>query len=105
MSIEINGLPPIKVHDTKDDSSVKQAQQQAPVQKETGGSSTSDTVSISDNAAQLGKIESAEVATPVVDAKRVEQIKQAINDGSFTVDPAKIADRLMQFESMLKPKG
>ena len=42
---------------------------------------------------------------PVVDAKRVEQIKQAIDNGSYEVDPVKVADKLMQFEHILKPEG
>ena len=105
MSIEINGIPSSKVANTADDSQVKQTLEQTPAQQESGKSSTADTVSLSDNAVQLGKLENTAISTPVVDAQRVEQVKQAIKDGSYEVDPAKIADKLMQFESILKPKG
>lgn len=105
MPIEINGIPPTKVPETKDDSQAKQPIEQSDSQKDSGRSSTSDTVSISDNAAQLGKLDNSVIASPVVDAQRVEQVKQAISNGSFEVDPSRIADKLMQFESILKPKG
>lgn len=104
MSIEINGIPPSKVASSADDSQVKQTVEQAPTQQESGKSTTADTVSLSENAVQLGKLDNNAVSTPVVDAQRVEQVKQAIKDGSYEVDPAKIADKLMQFESILKPK-
>ena len=105
MSIEIKGIPPSMVSSAADDSQVKQAVEQTSTQQESGKSSTTDTVSLSDNAVQLGKLENAAVSTPVVDTQRVEQVKQAIKDGSYEIDPAKVADKLMQFESILKPKG
>ncbi len=105
MSIEINGIPPSKVPGSADDAKLKQTVEKPAEQQESGKSSTTDTVSLSDNAVQLGKLENTAVSTPVVDAQRVEQVKQAIKDGSYQVDPEKIADKLMQFESILKPKG
>jgi len=105
MSIEINGITNAKVPESVDDSKIRHPAEQSAGQQESGKSSTSDTVSISDNAAQLGKTDNSAVATPVVDTQRVEQIKQAISNGSFEIDPAKIADKLMQFESILKPEG
>jgi negative regulator of flagellin synthesis FlgM len=105
MSIEINGIPPSKVSSTTDDSQVKRAVEQTSTQQESGKSATADTVSLSDNAVQLGKLDNTAVSTPVVDTQRVEQVKQAIKDGTYEVDPAKVADKLMQFESILKPKG
>lgn len=106
MSIEINGLTSAKAHEPADDTQVKrQSTEQTASQEESGKSSTLDTVSISSNAAQLEKLDNTAVASPVVDTQRVEQVKQAISNGSFEVDPAKIADKLMQFESILKPKG
>ncbi len=104
MSIDINGLSTPKVQAPTDDSQLKQSAEQQQTTTETGQSSTADTVSLSDNAMQLGKLESAAVsiAAPVVDSKRVEQIKQAIENGTYEVNAEKVADKLSQFESILK---
>ena len=104
MTIDINGLSTPKVQAHTDDSQLKQSVEKQQTNTETGQSSTADTVSLSDNALQLGKLDNASIAAPVVDTKRVEQIKQAIESGSYEVDAAKVADKLMQFESILKPE-
>ena len=102
MSIDINGISSAKVHVPTDESHVKQQVEQQSANTETGKSSTADTVSISDNATQLGKMGNAVDTTPVVDMQRVEQVKQAISNGTYEVDATKVADKLMQFESILK---
>jgi len=102
MTIDINGLSTPKVHAPTDDSQLKQSAEKQQANTETGQSSTADTVSLSDNALQLGKLDNTSIAAPVVDAKRVEQIKQAIENGSYEVNAEKVADKLMQFESILK---
>ncbi len=101
MTIDINGVASGKVHSPPEQSLLK-AQAQQPANTETGKSSTVDTVSISNNAAQLGKMGNISDAAPVIDMQRVEQVKQAINNGSYEVDPKKIADKMMQFENILK---
>lgn len=105
MAIDINGITHSKVPASTDDSQLKQSVEQTSTQQEAGKSSTADTVSLSENAVQLGKLDNNAISTPVVDTQRVEQVKQAIKDGTYDVDPAKVADKLMQFESILKPKG
>ena len=102
MSIDINGISPSRAHTSIDESQLKQQVEQQPANTETGKSSTVDTVSISDNAAQLGKLGNAVDTAPVVDMQRVEQVRQAISDGTYEVDATKVADKLMQFESILK---
>lgn len=102
MSIDINGISSAKVQVPLDESQAKQQVEQQPANTETGKSSTADTVSISDNATQLGKMGNAVDTTPVVDMQRVEQVRQAINNGTYEVDATKVADKLMQFESLLK---
>jgi negative regulator of flagellin synthesis FlgM len=87
---------------TNDEAQVERSVEQTPVQQESGKSSTSDTVSLSDNAVQLGKLQNSVVSMPVSDTQRIEQVKQAIRDGSYEIDPARVADKLMQFESILK---
>jgi negative regulator of flagellin synthesis FlgM len=102
MTIDINGLSTPKVQAPTDDSQLKQSAEKQQANTETGQSSTADTISLSDNALQLGKIDNTSVAAPVVDTKRVEQIKLAIENGNYEVNTAKVADKLMQFESILK---
>ncbi|HHJ36348.1 MAG TPA: flagellar biosynthesis anti-sigma factor FlgM, partial [Gammaproteobacteria bacterium] len=63
-----------------------------------------DTISLSQNAVSLGKLNNNIDSTPVVDTQRVEQVKQAIANGTFEVDAAKVADKMMQFESILTSK-
>ena len=105
MTIEINNITPTKAHRSTDDTKLNQSSEQPAAEQESGKSSATDTVSLSDNAVQLGKLEHSVATTPVVDTQRVEQLKQAISNGSYEADPAKVADKLMQFESILKPQG
>ena len=102
MSIDINGISSPKLHVPTDESQPKPTAEQPSTKPETGKSSTADTVSISENAVQLGKVDNTAVAAPVVDTQRVEQVKQAISDGTYKIDTEKVADKLMQFESILK---
>ena len=102
MAIEINNITPTKAQRSNDDTKLNQSSDQPAAQQETGKSSATDTVSLSDNAVQLGKVELSVASAPVIDAQRVEQLKQAIANGSYKVDAKEVADKLMQFESMLK---
>ena len=101
MDMKINNLTLPKAPSTSDDPQLKQTLEQPDTQQESGKSSTTDTVSLSDNAVQLDKLGNSVASSPVVDAQRVEQVKQAIQDGNYEVDPVKIAEKLMQFESLL----
>lgn len=106
MSIDINSISssvtPSRVNSSADDAKVAQ---EKPATADTGQSSTTDTVSLSDSAKQLGRLESSVSASPVVDTQRVEAVKKAISNGEYEIDPVKVASKLMQFESMLKPEG
>lgn len=101
MSIDINGISSPKLHVPADESQLKHTVEQQSTKPESGKSSTADTVSLSDNAVQLGKIDNTAIAAPVVDTQRVEQVKQAISNGTYKVDAEKVVDKLMQFESIL----
>lgn len=60
---------------------------------------SSDSVSLTDTAARLRKLESSLAQMPEVDSERVASIKQAIADGSYQVDAGNIADKLLNFEA------
>jgi negative regulator of flagellin synthesis FlgM len=61
-----------------------------------------DRVSVTDAAARLQKIEAELSARPEINHEKVAEIKKAIADGTFSLDPARIADKLIDFESSRK---
>jgi negative regulator of flagellin synthesis FlgM len=61
--------------------------------------STADTVSITGPAIILQKLGEAVAAAPVVDTKKVATVKQALQSGAYEVDPVRVADKLIEFES------
>jgi negative regulator of flagellin synthesis FlgM len=52
-------------------------------------------VHLGSTTAQLRSIESSIASTPLVDVKKVAEIKQAISEGKFKVDSGVVADRLI----------
>lgn len=56
---------------------------------------TSSTVQLSNLSARMREIESRLGETQIVDAGRVEEIKQAIAEGRFKVNPEAVADKLI----------
>lgn len=52
-------------------------------------------VSLGSTAAQLHSMESSMANTPVVNAAKVAEIKQAISEGRFKVNPEVVAGRLL----------
>jgi negative regulator of flagellin synthesis FlgM len=57
---------------------------------------SSTNVSLGSTATQLNKMEASMANTPIVDANKVAEIKQAISDGRFQVNSGLVADRLIQ---------
>jgi negative regulator of flagellin synthesis FlgM len=68
-------------------------------------SSGGDRVQLSPLSSQLQAIESSMTDTPVVDTARVAEIRQAIAEGRFKVNPDVVADHLLQTaRELLKSK-
>lgn len=76
----------------------------------TGGSSATTTssssepsgeVHITDSASQLATLEQTLRSMPAVDEARVTQFRTAIDQGTYTVQPQRIADQLMKLEQSL----
>lgn len=64
-----------------------------------GHGAAADTVSMTDLAARLKQIESVLAAMPAVNKQLVAEIKQSIDNGSFDMDYAGTAARLIEMES------
>ena len=60
-----------------------------------GSSPVSTNVKLSSLSSQLQMIEKSFADTPVVDAARVAELKQAISEGRFKVNSEAVADRLI----------
>lgn len=63
---------------------------------ETG--TTGDRVSVTSEASRLREIEEQLMAVPEVNDSKVAEIRKAIADGTFEIDPQRIADKLIAFE-------
>ncbi len=57
-------------------------------------SSNADTVNISDTARKLNELDSA----PADNSARIAELKAAVEDGSYTVDPKQLAAKMIDFE-------
>jgi negative regulator of flagellin synthesis FlgM len=57
---------------------------------------SSTNVSLGSTATQLSSLESNMANTPVVDASKVAEIKQAMSEGRFKVNSGVVADRLIE---------
>ena len=64
-------------------------------------SNSSDRVSLTGVARQLQEIETRLASEPVVDSQRVQTIRSAVENGTFTVNPERIAEKLMSLEEAL----
>ncbi|NLS11633.1 flagellar biosynthesis anti-sigma factor FlgM [Vibrio sp. SM6] len=64
-----------------------------------------DSVSLSSQGKAMGQLQQSMAATPAFDAAKVAAIKEAIANGSYQVDPERLADNIMKFENELAPQN
>ena len=62
-------------------------------------------LSLTDTAAKLRQLEAQVANQPVVDSQRVDSVKKALADGSFSIDSNRIAEKMAQFEKLLADKN
>lgn len=65
-------------------------------------SQTGDHVTLTTSARSLQKLSDAVAQAPVVNSAKVSSIKQALANGSYQIDSASVADKMIQFENGLK---
>jgi negative regulator of flagellin synthesis FlgM len=103
MPIEISGHSASLLSSTHEGSGAKPEDinnaEQKTNQAATG--SSNDTVSLTGSAGLMNKMESIIVKTPVVDTQRVDSIRKALVGGTYEINPAQIAEKMLRFESLL----
>ncbi|HFD79952.1 MAG TPA: flagellar biosynthesis anti-sigma factor FlgM [Gammaproteobacteria bacterium] len=60
-----------------------------------------DRASFTATARQLQELAAAIEQAPAVDSRRVETVRTAVENGSFAVDPTRIAEKMMSLEQAL----
>ncbi len=99
----ITGFPGNQSQRATEGSQVQVARSEPTVpQQQTGRPSTVDTVSLTDTAARLRKLENSLAELPVVDSQRVETIQKSIENGDYKVDSKRVAQKMLGFERELQ---
>ena len=102
MAIELNSNVTAQLSNAKESSKGQIGRSDPNVSRlQSGQPQTGDTVTLTDTAYQLRKIEHLISKMPVVDISRVEQVKKALTTGQYDFSPERVADKLMHFESSI----
>jgi negative regulator of flagellin synthesis FlgM len=105
MSIDITGLPRNNKPTNDRSGQVKakggeNSAGKAPSEASQAGSGA-DTVSLTGTAAKLRQLEAALSELPVADNERIEGVKRAVANGTYEIDPHRIAAKMLDFERSL----
>ena len=101
MAIDINKLKtatptPVTARDAKTTNNAAKAAPQA-----TTAQVKTDSVSITPQAQELQSAQAKMASLPEIDQKKVAEIKQAISEGRYKVDPEKLVANIASFEAEL----
>lgn len=70
-------------------------------EKASTGNSGADKVSLTGDARKLQDLEHQLESQPVVDSQRVDAVRSAVENGTFEVNPDRIADKILSLEEAL----
>jgi negative regulator of flagellin synthesis FlgM len=105
MAIEIsgnNGRPPQEVAEAgKSQAAAPSTKQPKSAAVGSSGSNGADRLNLSDQAAQLQALEAEIANLPVVDTHRVQDVQRTLATGSYEIQPARVADKVLTFEAGL----
>jgi negative regulator of flagellin synthesis FlgM len=103
MAIEITGLPTATSMTTGNNGQTDAAKDhtgQAPVPGQISAKIV-DNVTLTQEARHLSMIEASLSTQPEIDHQRVAKLKQEIDSGQYTINPERVADKLVRFETQL----
>ncbi|MDX9740396.1 MAG: flagellar biosynthesis anti-sigma factor FlgM [Gammaproteobacteria bacterium] len=103
MAIEINGRTPSQANGSGESSHLRAVRNDEGNGARQAGAAgnTQDTVTLTGTAALMNRLHSDIAAAPVVDQQRVDAIRQQIAEGSYAIDPMRVAEKLLNMESTL----
>ena len=99
MNIDIKNLPNSSLKGPEEPSQIRVGRgEPGRSQQHTGSSAGQDTISLTDTAARMRNLENTVASMPVVDSQRVAEIKQAIVEGTYEINPERIAEKMLDME-------
>jgi negative regulator of flagellin synthesis FlgM len=102
MAININNLQNTPIKQTIDQQSkVKQQANQNNVSAQQNNTASRDSVSLTPQAKQLDELQKKAQEAPIVDRKKIEQLKEAITSGDYKINAEKLAASIANFEFKL----
>ena len=104
MAIEITGYTGRPLQDATDATAAAGSKPAADAPTAKGVRSADDKVSFTSSAALLQELEKEIAALPVVDSARVEAIQHQVATGSYQIDPARTAEKMLSIERALVGK-
>lgn len=100
-TISNNGLPMLPQPPSGQGSATQNATGTTGTEAASGATGGDDRVQLTDSAKAMQEAARTHSGAEV-DTKKVEQLRQALANGSYKVDPSRIADRMLSLESQLK---
>jgi len=101
MAVDITGIPPAQPQNGGDgvQGTAADKGQPNPQAAPVAPANTSDTLTLTSQASRLKSIESGIGAQSVIDGQRVQSLKSAIDTGAYEINPLRVAEKFIQFES------
>jgi negative regulator of flagellin synthesis FlgM len=100
MQINNNGISSNPNANTKQNT-VDKASSEGKSNLQDSDSSATDSVNLSPEAKSLKALEAQIALSPDVDLQKVDQIKQAIEKGDYTINPETIANKIISSDDLL----
>ncbi len=98
MAININNLNNNNQVHQNNNAEVKQQAAQTANTKTHINQVRRDSVSITPQAKQLAELQKKATDAPVINQKKIEELKKAITDGEYKINPEKLAASIANFE-------
>ncbi|MCC6301914.1 MAG: flagellar biosynthesis anti-sigma factor FlgM [Gammaproteobacteria bacterium] len=108
MAIEITGQTTAHTGTAGEGASVRTAPLGTPAGAKAGAdreAAGADMLSLTGTGTLMQRLDAAVAAAPEVDMERVARLRQAIEDGSYEIDPARVAEKMLAFESAFQSRG
>ena len=102
MDSKINGVPASQAHGARKGNEAGVSRRETGFsQKQTEKPRVTDTVSLTETALRIGRLENTVAKILPDNTQRVEEIKKAIIDGTYEINNKKLVDNLLKFELII----